>query len=316
MAEEIRISKEFIEKELPVAPPMYVSVFLMTQALGMAATESKVAEKLDILESDVRKAWKYWEERKVLLVHQKTEEPQKKPLPSVRPSYEAAEMAVYMSRKDVKELFSYAEQKLGRSLSHHDTEVLFGLYDWLGLPIDVIEMLIAYCISLEKRGMSYIEKVGIAWAEEGIDTQDKATEFIKMRQSGFRQIMLTFGQGTRLPSKGEEEFMKKWIQEYRLPMEIILAGCERTVLRIGRVSFPYADSILRGWKDAGVKTMEDIERLDAAYTAKQKTEQNTGKKQSYQKQIQPRKNRFINYTQREWDYEELERMQRQERDEW
>ena len=32
MAEEIRILKDFIEKEVPKAPPLYVSVFLMTKA--------------------------------------------------------------------------------------------------------------------------------------------------------------------------------------------------------------------------------------------------------------------------------------------
>ena len=30
MAEEIRLSKSFIETELPQAPPLYVSVYLMT----------------------------------------------------------------------------------------------------------------------------------------------------------------------------------------------------------------------------------------------------------------------------------------------
>lgn len=34
MAEEIRLSKSFIETELPQAPPLYVSVYLMTLALG------------------------------------------------------------------------------------------------------------------------------------------------------------------------------------------------------------------------------------------------------------------------------------------
>ena len=33
MAEEIRLSKSFIETELPQAPPLYVSVYLMTLAV-------------------------------------------------------------------------------------------------------------------------------------------------------------------------------------------------------------------------------------------------------------------------------------------
>ena len=44
MAEEIRLSKSFIETELPQAPPLYVSVYLMTLAVGQDV--KKVAEKL------------------------------------------------------------------------------------------------------------------------------------------------------------------------------------------------------------------------------------------------------------------------------
>ena len=63
MAEEIHILKDFIEKEVPKAPPLYVSVFLMTKAAEGKTSAAEIAEKLEILESDVLKAWRYWEER-------------------------------------------------------------------------------------------------------------------------------------------------------------------------------------------------------------------------------------------------------------
>ena len=59
MAEEIRILKDFIEKEVPKAPPLYVSVFLMTKAAEGKTSAAEIAEKLEILESDVLKAWRY-----------------------------------------------------------------------------------------------------------------------------------------------------------------------------------------------------------------------------------------------------------------
>ena len=58
MAEEIRLSKSFIETELPQAPPLYVSVYLMTLAVGQDA--KKVAERLKATETDVLYAWGYW----------------------------------------------------------------------------------------------------------------------------------------------------------------------------------------------------------------------------------------------------------------
>ena len=55
MAEEIRLSKSFIETELPQAPPLYVSVYLMTLAVGQDA--KKVAERPKATETDVLYAW-------------------------------------------------------------------------------------------------------------------------------------------------------------------------------------------------------------------------------------------------------------------
>ena len=47
MAEEIRILKDFIEKEVPKAPPLYVSVFLMTKAAEGKTSAAEIAEKLE-----------------------------------------------------------------------------------------------------------------------------------------------------------------------------------------------------------------------------------------------------------------------------
>lgn len=307
MAEEIRVSVEFIEKELPVAPPLYVSVFLMTQAVKNAEA-SEIAKKLDILESDVLKAWKYWESRGYAEIGKKE---RTKAVPSKHPEYSAAEVAVSLKNQEVKELFSYAERKLGKCLSNHDMSLLLGLHDWLGLPVDVIELLLNYCVSMGKRGMAYIEKVGIQWAEDGIDTVEKATEVIEMRRRGFREIMREFGLQNRMPSPAEEKYLVRWIKEYKIPLDIIKQACERTVLRTGKASFPYAESILRQWWQENVKTTGDIEALDAAYTAKKEMQSAEAKRQ-----IKPRTNRFINYTQRKWDSSEWEEMERKERDRW
>ena len=74
MAEEIRLSKSFIETELPQAPPLYVSVYLMTLAVGQDA--KKVAERLKATETDVLYAWGYWKGKGYLQEEQR-QEPQR-----------------------------------------------------------------------------------------------------------------------------------------------------------------------------------------------------------------------------------------------
>lgn len=314
MAEKIELSKSFIETELPVAPPLYVSVYLMTLVVGRDS--AKVAEKLHATESDVLRAWAYWMDRKVMQKGEENKPPQRRTLvSSERPDYPPAELAMYIKNQDVKNLFESAQKKLGKMLSHQDMSLLFSFHDWLGLPLDVIDLLLSYCTANGHKGMRYIEKVALGWAEEGIDTVEKAAEYIELRKTGFRTILQSFGQN-RLPVPAEENYMKKWLKEYKLPMELIKMACERTVLQTGKASFPYADSILRQWRDAGVKDGAGVAELDKAFAAKKSQSHQAGQKPAQKEPPKPKQNRFINYTQSEWDFAELERLEREQREKW
>ena len=309
MAEKIELSKSFIETELPVAPPLYVSVYLMTLVVGRDS--AKVAEKLHATESDVLRAWAYWMDRKVMQKGEENKPPQRRTLvSSERPDYPP-----YIKNQDVKNLFESAQKKLGKMLSHQDMSLLFSFHDWLGLPLDVIDLLLSYCTANGHKGMRYIEKVALGWAEEGIDTVEKAAEYIELRKTGFRTILQSFGQN-RLPVPAEENYMKKWLKEYKLPIELIKMACERTVLQTGKASFPYADSILRQWRDAGVKDGTGVAELDKAFAAKKSQNHQAGQKPAQKEPPKPKQNRFINYTQSEWDFAELERLEREQREKW
>ena len=145
--------------------------------------------------------------------------------------------------------------------------LLFSFYDWLGLPMEVIELLLSYCTASGHTGMRYIEKVAIGWAEEGVNTVEKAAEYIELRKTGYRSILQAFGQN-RMPVAAEEAYMKKWLQEYKLPLDVVKLACERTVMQTGKASFAYADRILENWKKAGVSAVADVQAQDAAFVAK------------------------------------------------
>ncbi len=335
MAEYIQVERAFIETELPSAPPFYVSVYLMTLVVGQDAKQ--VAEKLHTTETDVLYAWGYWKGRGYLLTpekqapQEKTEKPaieekeekkekkEKKPcpvsFPAEPPSYSPRELAVYIKNDEVKKLFDSAQKKLGKMLSQQDMSLLFGFYDWLGLPMDVIELLLSYCAANGHTGMRYIEKVALGWAEEGVNTVERAAEYIALRKTGFRAILQAFGQN-RLPVAAEERYMKKWLQEYRLPPDVVKLACERTVLQTGKASFAYADRILENWKKAGVSSKADVEAADRAFAA-QKTQHTPPAPTAEQPPSRKKnRNRFINYTQSDWDFAELERLEREQREKW
>lgn len=311
MAEEIRLSKNFIETELPQAPPFYVSVYLMTLAVGQDA--KRVAEKLKATETDVLYAWGYWKGKGYLQEAEQKQEAHPALVSSQRPDYSPRELALYIKNEKVKKLFDSAQKKLGKMLSQQDMSLLFSFYDWLGLPMEVIELLLSYCAANGHTGMRYIEKVALGWAEEGVNTVEKAAEYIEMRKTGYRTILQAFGQN-RMPVAAEEAYMKKWLQAYRLPLEVIQLACERTVMQTGKASFAYADRILENWKKAGVASAADVKAQDAAFAAKKAQQTQAAEKPQYAQK--PKQNRFINYTQSEWDFAELERLEREQREKW
>ena len=74
--------------------------------------------------------------------------------------------------------------------------------------------------------------------------------------------MKAFGITGRSPATAETEFMKRWFKEFGFDCKLVTEACGRTIKATGTASFPYADKILTGWKEAGVKTLGDVEELD------------------------------------------------------
>lgn len=340
MKEEIRLSRSFIEQEVPQAKPEDLAVYLMLLAVGQDF--QKAAKMLGMKESDVLRAWAYWLDRgafgkadsgirtaeaaeeapKQTAALQEMSSTEKRFLASAEsPVYSPAEMAQYARQAEVQQLFRAAQQKLGKMLSHKDMSTIFSFHDWLGLPLDVIELLLSFCTADGSKGMGYIEKAAIGWANDGINTVDKATEYIEYRTSGTNAVMRAFGQTSRTPTPEEEGFIRTWVWEYKLPIDIIRIACERTVSQIGKVSFRYANKILKDWHEKGVKTAEDVAKLDEAFAAAKMNQAQQTANQTVQAAVQkdtakPKQNRFINYPQSEWNFEEIERLEREQREKW
>lgn len=360
-SKHINVKKEFIEKEMPFAPPVYVCVYLMTEAYPTAPAK-EIADRMNMLESDVLKAWKYWDERdlftkpevanipslmnqnkpriKEIKINQptnqlklefdtdaipeqkkeiakKTETTASQPIRVValeqKPTYTPEELNHYMQHDALKCLIDDVHRIIAKPLSHQDIATIFSFYDWLGLPIEVIGMLFTYCSENGFKGMRYIETVALSWADLNIRTVEAAKNHIGIRKNGHQGIMKAFGLH-RTPIPAEEEFIKKWLISMELPLAVVQRACEKTVLSTGNVSFPYTDSILADWKKRGVKEVKDIEAVDRSY---QKKKSATKTKATPQRQATQKKpDKFVNFAQREWDFDALEKLQKQERNKW
>ena len=205
--------------------------------------------------------------------------------------------------EEIIQILYIAEQYLGKTLSPTESQKLLFFYDGLGLSADLIEYLLEYCVSHNHKSIRYIEKVAIAWAEEGITTVEQAKRSNSRYNKEYFTILKALGITNRNPVETEITLMDTWLKTYCFSMEIIQEACNRTVLQTGQASFQYTDKILEGWKKKEVKTLDDIRSLDDEHQKRRQS-----KKAASRKPAAPApNNRFNNFEQREYDFSEYEK---------
>lgn len=166
-----------------------------------------------------------------------------------------------------------AEQMLGKTLNTNDLRLLLGLYDHLGLPAEVIVMLLHHCVETyqERNGagriptMRYIEKEGWFWAEHEILSLEAAEEHIdieKRKQEIVEQIKPVLQIRGRDLSVSERRFVENWISLGYGP-ETLAVAYDRTVLATGRLVWRYMDRIIQSWNEKKLFTIEEITAGDS-----------------------------------------------------
>ena len=174
--------------------------------------------------------------------------------------------------EDFRQLTAQVERRLGKKLTTADTATLLGLYDYLGLPSDVIFLLVCHCAERIARRygegrrptLRQIEKEGYAWSRMGIDSQSAAAAYLKKyaeRQGMFPAYMRALNLGDRLPVASEEKYLAQW-QEWGVPPEVVALACDKTVLKCHELKWPYCSAILKRWHEAGLHTLSEVEERD------------------------------------------------------
>lgn len=234
--------------------------------------------------------------------------------------YSANELDSFKEKSDVIEFLYLAQKYIGKPLSGSDTNTLLYLYDGLGFEAELIEYLIEYCVSNGHKSLRYMEKTALSWAEEGIDTVDKAKANTTLYNKSCYPVLKAFGLNGRNPGESEKALIIKWTNSYGFTMDIILDACNRTMKQIHQPSFEYADSILTKWKERGIRTIGDIQSLDEEHQKNkalhpgrpypatgQPASAASGKEPANNPSKPASKNSFNNFSQRNYNYETLEK---------
>lgn len=189
------------------------------------------------------------------------------------------------SSKTLRDLFAMTEKSLC-NMNFAVERSLIWMNQYLGLSAEIIIMIINYCVSINNGNISYIEQMAYEWKNNGIDTLELANKEINRlkEDSEIRAFILRikrmFEMG-RDPVPNQMKYIRNWKDEC-YPEELIQLAYYKAVELTGnssKIPMPYIDTILVKWKDAGICTVEDVEKADIdfknEFKKKKKSNSNT-----------------------------------------
>ena len=170
-----------------------------------------------------------------------------------------------------RSLYGEVQRRLGRQLNTEELKILLALVRYLGLPADVICVLVTYCQERARRkggirnpSLRTIEKEAYAWAERGIDTMEEAAAFIQAQnvyQSRLGTLCRLLQIRGRVLTAAEEKYAASWL-DMGFDEETITMAYERTCLNTGGLSWAYMNKILLRWHEAGLHTAAQVRTGD------------------------------------------------------
>ena len=187
------------------------------------------------------------------------------------PEYTVGDVTDVLARDDsFRYLLEFTQQRLGKVLSTVDTQTLLGIYSWMGLPVDVICLIVTCCVDeiRAKYGegrrptMRNIENRARLWLNLGILTTAQAEEYLNEQQKrGTRIASLSrlLHLSGRALSPTENRYLTAWV-DANFSDEMILEAYDLTVVKTGGLKWKYMDSILKSWQSKGYQSQKDIIR--------------------------------------------------------
>ncbi len=207
------------------------------------------------------------------LLQQRADRPPLDP-PDEHPTYTTDDIAGMLEGdEEFRMLVPMTEEKLGKKLKTNDLQILAGLYDDLGLPADVLYLLVNYCVnrSQQRYGlgrrptMRQIEKEGYFWARKGLFDQEKASEYLvscARRDEEMVRYMQVLGLGNRAPVESEAKYIRQWMEQ-GFTTDAVALAYDKTVLYKKELNWRYLNGILRRWDQQGWHTLEEVQQGDS-----------------------------------------------------
>jgi len=170
-----------------------------------------------------------------------------------------------------------AEKLMGRPLSDREAADIQDWMDTYGYDLTMVQVIIREGQSQGVTRMNYLNQIAREWFQEGVRTPEDAEELAQRRRKGagkHKAIIQYLGLKRQLTG-AEQTLLDKWTEEWGFSNEVIILACtEATGVRN---PLQYVNRILESWREQGVRTVADAEKILVEYKRRQPAAGEQGK---------------------------------------
>ncbi|WP_026476792.1 DnaD domain protein [Alkaliphilus transvaalensis] len=293
------IENIFIDVYMPMANGTFVKVYLLAYKYSLDAEKSMkvdnmtISKNLNIPLSDVLAAWDFWESKQIikkrflsdedetnysvefvnlkqLLIDNHYRPNQKKSAVSSQEN----EGDFALSTKDlveanqipiIKDMFLQINAIINRPLVPNEKRQILEWFHQYNIEPPLIVKAFSYCKHKKnKKNVTYVGGVLRNWYDLDITTVEQLQEYLLKtgeRYGLYERVYKALGFNFREPTESDMKIMNKWVEEFKFSLDLILKACENSS-KTSNPNINYINSILTDWFNKGIKTIEDISKLD------------------------------------------------------
>ncbi len=192
------------------------------------------------------------------------------PLPAEEmPEYSAEDIAASAYENgEFPVVVAEIQRIMGKTLSGNDLKTLFGIYDYLKLPAEVIVLLVCHCVEVTRErlgpgrlpSMRTIEKESYIWFNREIMTLEQAEDYLKAKKihkDKLQELKPILQINGRNLTATEQDYADSWLS-MGFDLDAIAMAYDKTVVKTGGLQWKYMNSILTSWHGKNLHTVEDI----------------------------------------------------------
>lgn len=275
----------FLNDFMPGADGNFVKVYLIGYKMAKdynglkSFSNSILADILGILESDVLRAWKYWENQGIIKILNSEDDSDFsiefinlkelyiKNVYNLKPDIEEKKNDYnrVVENPEIANLLTRAEFLMRESIPPMKKMDIAHWINAYNMPASLIEEAIFYSTEVKNiYNLNYIEKIVRNWSKDNIRTmEDIEKSYIEHDEKYYRynKVLRLIGLEKKQFTQVDFNIINSWFSELNFTMDIVVEACKKTS-NISNPSVNYVDAILHSWHKKGIKNADEIDEKD------------------------------------------------------